>query len=62
MYDLVKLNGEGAQDPSQHDVVTLALIGECVDDVGEDVIIGAIVAECEGHEVTPLLVLGWEGL
>jgi hypothetical protein len=33
-----------------------------VDDVGEDMIVECIGAGCEGHEVTPLLLVGREGL
>jgi hypothetical protein len=59
--NLVEFNGEGIQDPSQRDVVQTGRIGGCVDDVGEDVIVEGILAECEEHEVTPSLVVGREG-
>jgi hypothetical protein len=62
MYNLMKLDGEGAQDACQHDVVQHGPIGGRVNDVGEDVIIQATATECEEDEVTPLLVVGREGL
>jgi hypothetical protein len=42
MDGLVKLNGESAQDPSQHDIVHPGPIGGHVDNIGEDVIIMGI--------------------
>jgi hypothetical protein len=56
--DLVKLDEESAQDPSQHNVVQPDPIGGHVDAVGEDVTIEGIAAECEEHEVEPPLVVG----
>jgi hypothetical protein len=54
----MNLDGEGTQDPCQHNVVQPSPIGGCVHDVGEEVIVEGIVVEREEHEVTPPLVVG----
>jgi hypothetical protein len=46
MDNLVELDGEGAQDPGQHDVVQPSPIGGHVNDVGEDVVVEGIAPEC----------------
>jgi hypothetical protein len=54
---IVKLNREDAQDPSQHDVVQPGLIGECVNDIGKDMIIEDVATDRDEHEVTAPLVV-----
>jgi hypothetical protein len=56
--DLVEFGGEGAKDTCHHDVVQPCLIGGCISDVGDDVVVQDIATKCEKHEVTPPLVVG----
>jgi hypothetical protein len=57
LNDLMELEGEGAENPSHHDVVQSSPIDRRIGDVGKDVVIKGVAMKREKHEVTlPLVV------